>query len=119
MEAWCVTSSSEREPGPCNAMQHYTSQETGCSRRQPIAFARLNRSLLGVLRSEALKSCLESVNRTAATLSWQDFMTKRSDVPFVPDSLPFEQTHDRSLNEKMALCVARTAVLSFQPYPVL
>lgn len=54
MEAWCVTSSSEKEPDPCNAMQHYTSQETGCSRRQPIVFARLNRSLLGAVGSEAL-----------------------------------------------------------------
>jgi hypothetical protein len=27
-------------------------------------------------------------------------MTKRSDAPSVPDPLPFEQTQDRSLNEK-------------------
>jgi hypothetical protein len=70
---------------------------------------RLYRSLLGISSSEALKSCLASVNRTAATPPWQDFMTKTSDAPSVPDQF----YSDRLTIFRSTRGMPKTAVRSF------
>lgn len=72
-----VTSSSEPGPDPYDAMQHRTSQETGRSRRQPIAIASVDRSLLGIVSSEALNHAWHRSTAPQQHLRGKDLMTKR------------------------------------------